>query len=978
MADIVYSAEFQVSLDKLKKAFIEAQGDMEKFAKLAQEAFFKPQQEAKGLTEIISDHLPESIKKAISGFKELKKAIELKFANKDIIAIGKSLKESFGAGVSKAKEFVNSLKSGLASSTKSLLEFAKSHGKLDWKNHINGVKSFVSSLVSGMAGGVKAAIQFGIALNAATGGLLLIIGAVVGLIAVIGKMAASQGEYNRNLEVSKKAHEGIGAVIKRNTFYIEQQEKKISEVNKAQQVSPVILSKTAGILQKVLLPHADTWRKTIQKAYELQQKILGLQKDMAIAMGMVTEEELKTAAITQINKKENAAVVEAKKKIWFETQKILMMENDIVKQEEAKLSAMDSLIDVMAEQLVLMKAEDTELKGQLETLKKKRDELGKNLEANKNINAAIDSHKLAIDKILLTETDATKQKEAQLSALNTYIDSLAEEAALMKGQNKIREDLLNFEIKMRVEARDKLMKELESEKEITEELTEQEKITKARNEAEERYNETLRRVREQLETGRITEEEAKTQRAAAMEAWADDLRGIVDEYNLIEGATVKLLGKKEELAGLAKRELRHAQDQAKLAAETRKAAEDFGARQEKFADDQKAAAGDLLDVQELIAQQEIDRLKTQAENTGSMKEQESLYEQAYEKEVALLIQQRARALENYKLTDSYKAMADEGEGSAEEFEEAWQKATDGMVAGIKKGGKAAAVSVKDIAEQAVAALGAALDLMTQLAQQDAASRIEGIEKDLEATKEEIDEFYEKERERLEEERQKALEAAGFAAATSAEGLEAAMQAAMDSMDAQVIYREKQRQKELAINRDFDTQEAALEEERKAKEEAAEKEAAQRKLDIQYEADMIEWKSNLIKGGADIAMGIIKAWSQGGGVMGAVLAALVTVAGAFQMAGLIAAQPKKQTLASGGIVEGTGPRGVDSVDAMLAPKEMVLNDQQQSNLFSMIQQGGGGSLTLVTILEVNGQTMAQVTTEAINDGFGQLINRVRLA
>jgi hypothetical protein len=375
--------------------------------------------------------------------------------------------------------------------------------------------------------------------------------------------------------------------------------------------------------------------------------------------------------------------------------------------------------------------------------------------------------------------------------------------------------------------------------------------------------------------------------------------------------------------------------------------------------------------QELRDEADKKRLGDEADKAYQLKRDE----EAYKKEVELVKQQRARQLEMYKTTDAFKAMEKAGDGSAEAFEEAWETATQNTVNAIEKTkGNVEKVKdlTKDIINQAVSAAAAAMSLLTQLVQQDAEAKIAEVDKMLKEEQEVIEEKYKVIKQLLDEERQEALEAAGLAASASSTNLEAAMQAAMDSMDAQVIYKERQRQKELLINKEFDDKEKAQADKRKAEEEKAEKEAAQKKLDIQYEADMAEWRANLVKGTADIAMGVIKAWAQGGGAMGPVLAGLVTVAGALQMASLIASAPKKQSLASGGIVEGSGPRGVDSVDTMLAPKEMVLNDAQQANLFSMIQQGSGGPVTQTIILEVDGQVLAQVTINAVNNGFGPFI------
>jgi hypothetical protein len=95
----------------------------------------------------------------------------------------------------------------------------------------------------------------------------------------------------------------------------------------------------------------------------------------------------------------------------------------------------------------------------------------------------------------------------------------------------------------------------ESEK-TTKELSEQEKITNAINKAEERYNEAIAKTNAERDAGILDEQQAAAARAAAMAAWKDALQGIVDEYNLTEGETVKLLKQKRAIVGEAEKQRR--------------------------------------------------------------------------------------------------------------------------------------------------------------------------------------------------------------------------------------------------------------------------------------------------------------------------------------------------------------------------------------------------------------------------------------
>jgi hypothetical protein len=71
------------------------------------------------------------------------------------------------------------------------------------------------------------------------------------------------------------------------------------------------------------------------------------------------------------------------------------------------------------------------------------------------------------------------------------------------------------------------------------------------------------------------------------------------------------------------------------------------------------------------------------------------------------------------------------------------------------------------------------------------------------------------------------------------------------------------------------------------------------------------------------------------------------------------------------VRSNTPRGIDAVDTTLANREMILNDDQQSNLFNMIKAGqiiansGGGPYALNVYLSV-AQT-ADMIIECVNNG-----------
>jgi hypothetical protein len=79
-------------------------------------------------------------------------------------------------------------------------------------------------------------------------------------------------------------------------------------------------------------------------------------------------------------------------------------------------------------------------------------------------------------------------------------------------------------------------------------------------------------------------------------------------------------------------------------------------------------------------------------------------------------------------------------------------------------------------------------------------------------------------------------------------------------------------------------------------------------------------------------------------------------------------------ANGGIVMANTPRGVDAIDATLANREMVLNDDQQRNMFNAIASGqlGGGPVQPIVNVFLNMEDISKSTVEYINNGYTQQI------
>ena len=114
---------------------------------------------------------------------------------------------------------------------------------------------------------------------------------------------------------------------------------------------------------------------------------------------------------------------------------------------------------------------------------------------------------------------------------------------------------------------------------------------------------------------------------------------------------------------------------------------------------------------------------------------------------------------------------------------------------------------------------------------------------------------------------------------------------------------------------------------------------------QYKIQMFEWSASILQATANIAQGVTKAIAQGG-VAGIVTGAIVALAGATQIASIVASKPTPPSFATGGIVPGNSYSG-DRVQANVNSGEMILNAAQQRSLWEAANgRGAGGGANIV--------------------------------
>ncbi|MCR4949287.1 MAG: hypothetical protein K6A15_09045 [Treponema sp.] len=143
---------------------------------------------------------------------------------------------------------------------------------------------------------------------------------------------------------------------------------------------------------------------------------------------------------------------------------------------------------------------------------------------------------------------------------------------------------------------------------------------------------------------------------------------------------------------------------------------------------------------------------------------------------------------------------------------------------------------------------------------------------------------------------------------------------------------------------------------------------------EYKLKMWEWTSSFLQATANVAQGIAASLKVGMPA-GAILAALSAAAGAVQIATIVANKPKAPSFASGGIVPGNSYSG-DRVQANVNSGEMILNAQQQKNLWDMANSKGGGAVVNMPVtIENNMADSASVDTRLTKDGLVILINGI---
>lgn len=119
-----------------------------------------------------------------------------------------------------------------------------------------------------------------------------------------------------------------------------------------------------------------------------------------------------------------------------------------------------------------------------------------------------------------------------------------------------------------------------------------------------------------------------------------------------------------------------------------------------------------------------------------------------------------------------------------------------------------------------------------------------------------------------------------------------------------------------------------------------KEVQKEQAMTEYKASLASWTLQVAQTTANIAQGVASCLKDGF-PLGLINGALISAAGAAQLASVIASKPQKPSFATGGIVQGSSYTG-DKVQANVNSGEMILNSKQQLALWKLANNGTSNS------------------------------------
>ena len=207
-------------------------------------------------------------------------------------------------------------------------------------------------------------------------------------------------------------------------------------------------------------------------------------------------------------------------------------------------------------------------------------------------------------------------------------------------------------------------------------------------------------------------------------------------------------------------------------------------------------------------------------------------------------------------------------------------------------------------------------------------------------------------ERLEIDRQNALEAAGVAEETNLQKAQRELEIAKEKGDAELIQEKETEVKRAKINEEYDKKQAELD----------------------YNANLRSWELQMAMAKIQMITAPLNAYVSAlatpiiGPYIAPGLAALAAITAGYQFAAVQESKPTRPRYAEGGIIPGT-PSGTEIIAGENNKDEIIMNQNQMANTLMAIANGGGSGKEIVihNYIMLEGEMIDEYVTRSSTDG-----------
>ena len=781
-----------------------------------------------------------------------------------------------------------------------------------------------------------------------------VIVAVCALFKIISVAAKSQKEFADNVELSRE----VSMKLKNSTEELNKEQQKAADITARQErntaVMRVAFQKLGDFFKNVFLPIINGVRSAFTAIGDAVSWV-------ADKLGIVSDSEAKAAVEAQklvsINTDLNNVMDNYEKQL----KEINTLETIGLKTAseaaDAKVSAMESYINSLViareeaakltdEEGLHVKELDIAIAGLNTRLAKLKESAEIQLISERTVKAVADYEKQLKNIETAARIGAINDEQrnsSYVSAKQKILDDLVKELSLLDENNarhKLLISVLNKKIDAIKQERD-LAVEIEGAERRRAEWTK--RVVDGRKSADDTYNAAVRKANREKEIGQINE----LQRLEKIKDAEIERYHAYRELQIRENVT----------SGITADKANEYEADVKL----------IIAARERIELDES-----YLKIKEQLAEQEIDRQKAIAKSAKTEAERNAALDEAIMLENELIQAQRDKEWAIIEATNAYKEyVASVGDG-INEIERDFKKVTAQMkktrddidknnknpleksfldlIFGEDEEAKKAFNNIMQVGQAALDVYQNIADAEVEIARGAADRKIKIIEGTLTKTLDAI-----------EKERKARLIAQGFAVEGAVESYEQQQEAAKRTGDEILIYQAQRRLEEQRINDEFD-----------AKAKQAENDAANEKVQLEYEVAIQEWQNKKINAMLAGIMAVINALASHG-IPWPIASSFGVAAGAAtanQIRALNANPPQPpQKFHDGGIVRGRSLT-VDDTPAMLTHREGVFTLDDQEYLFDQIQERklGGGSVQATLVVMLDSREIAKSTVNLVNDGF----------